>query len=120
MRLASERGRRWSQDPPRPEMLPWPFHPLSLYPKVCRTHDCAARRIVATQLERWAARFIDCSYLFLIASRFLQFREDFVNVETRCLLSLRIVFERQQELADIVLCRDENEDVVHEPVVIGV
>lgn len=51
---------------------------------------------------------------------FSQLRHDLVQVEAGCFLSLRIVPESRQELAHVILCRHEEEDVVEKPVVVGV
>ena len=51
---------------------------------------------------------------------FSQLRHDFVQVEAGCFLSLRIVPEGRQELANVVLRRHEQEDVVEKPVVVCV
>ena len=51
---------------------------------------------------------------------FSQLRHDLVQVEAGCFLSLRIVPESRQELANVILRRHEEEDVVEKPVVVGV
>src|SRR6476661_6722317 len=51
---------------------------------------------------------------------FSQLRHNFVQVEAGCFLSLRIVPEGRQELANVVLRRHEQEDVVEKPVVVCV
>ena len=52
--------------------------------------------------------------------RLLQFRQDFIQVETGRLLPLRIIFKRQQKLSDVILRRDKKEGIVKKPIVIGV
>ncbi len=51
---------------------------------------------------------------------FSQLRHDLVQVEAGRFLPLRIVPESRQELADVILRRHEEEDVVEKPVVVGV
>ena len=55
-----------------------------------------------------------------LGRRVLQFGEDFIHVEARRLLPLRIVLKRQQELAHVVLRGDHQEGVIKKPVVVGV
>src|SRR5580692_9652292 len=50
----------------------------------------------------------------------LQLRQHLIDGEARCLLSRRKLLERCQKLSDQGLRRDEQEDVVHNPIVIGV
>src|SRR5581483_5871319 len=53
----------------------------------------------------------------LLVGAFLQLLHHFVEVETRRLLALRIVSKRRQELADVVLRRDQKKDVIQQPIV---
>src|SRR5262249_29865367 len=56
----------------------------------------------------------------LLPVAFLQLLPDFVQVEARRLLPLRVVLERHQELAYESLGGHEYERMVHDPVVVGV
>src|SRR5271167_3374814 len=55
-----------------------------------------------------------------ISPGFLQLRHYLIDGEASRLLPRRILLERRQELPDQGLRRNEQEDVVHDPVVIGV
>ena len=50
----------------------------------------------------------------------LQFSEHLLEVEARRLLSLRILLERHEEITDVALGGHEQEDVIHQPVVVRV
>src|SRR5262245_59423738 len=61
------------------------------------------------------------SHRFLLsAAAFLHLLQYLIEVEAGRLLSLGIVFERRQELADDRLRRDKREGVIHDPIVVGV
>src|SRR5258706_1815865 len=52
--------------------------------------------------------------------RLFQFLHDFVQIEAGCLLPLRVVTERGQELAHVILCWHKQEHVIEQPVVVRV
>ena len=55
-----------------------------------------------------------------LAGRCLQLLHHLVDGEAGSLLSRRIFLERRQELADVALCRCQQEDMIDVPVPIGV
>jgi hypothetical protein len=74
-------------------------------------HAARRQRVIAPQVQGKG------SYLLLA---FFQLLEDFVHVETRGLLPLRIVFEGCEELSDVVLCRYQHEGVIKQPIIIRI
>src|SRR5207302_2276344 len=56
----------------------------------------------------------------LLAATFLQLLKDFIHIEGGRLLALRILFERREELAHVSLRGHQRENVIDEPVIVGV